>query len=213
MYRVLKQTGSFYLHCDFHAGQYLKCVCDEIFGYDNFQNEIIWYYSNKFAKTVDRCVRSHDNIYFYTKSQVYTYNPLLISSKSDNIAKYNKIDKNGNRYMEVSGRKRFYHGGKRVISDVWEIYHVNSQSKERIGYATQKPLELVNRIIKTSSNEDNIVADFFCGSGTSLIAAKFLGRKYFGVNINPEAVRLTKERLTSSRLLTAVINLQQKEMF
>lgn len=171
MKRVLKNTGSIYLQCDCRLVHYLKIEMDNIFGLNNFRNEIIWKYglggsgNREFAK-------KHDNILFYSKSKEYVFN-LQYETATSNKMK----------------------GCLKKMTSVWDIPNINNMSKERTGYNTQKPKELLERIIKASSNEGDIVADFFCGSGTTCVVAKELGRKYIGCDINPRAIEITNGRL------------------
>jgi len=187
LYRVLKPTGSFYLHCDWHAGHYLKVMCDEVFGQRNFQNEIIWSYRTGGASK-KRFGRKHDTIFFYTKSDSYTFNTQL--EKSYMMHKYGfkksnfKEDEQGQYSMVIS-------------KDWWEIPAVGSATKERWGYPTQKPERLLEKIIMASSNKSDIVLDAFCGCGTTLAVAHRLSRKWIGIDISPSAIALIKNRLAN----------------
>ena len=187
LYRVLKPTGSFYLHCDWHAGHYLKVMCDEVFGKNNFQNEIVWCYKTGGA-TKKRWGRKHHTIFFYTKSQAYTFNTQL--EKSYMMHKYGfkksnfKEDKQGQYSLVIS-------------KDWWEVPAVGSATKERWGYPTQKPERLLEKIIMASSNKGDIVMDAFCGCGTALAVAHRLGRRWIGIDISPSAIALIKNRLAN----------------
>ena len=196
MRRVLKDTGSIYLQCDYRLVHYLKVEMDNIFGVNNFRNEIIWHYQNFYKAKTFKTV--HDNILYYSKTLKYVYNPQYLYP--DNPDRYNREDDIGKYFTNGRGDKCYY-GKNLKCPDVWsylkekEFHVLNSQAKERVGYDTQKPKFLLERIIKTSSNEDDVVADFFCGSGTSLVVAKELGRNYIGCDINPRAVEITNQRL------------------
>ena len=176
MHRILKDTGSIYIHCDWRINHWIRLILDEIFGYDNFRNEIIWEYglggsgSKQFSK-------KHDNIYFYTKSINYNFNLQYEKATSEKMK-----------------------GLMKKMIDVWKIPTINNMSKERIGYISQKPKILLKRIIKASSNKNDIVADFFCGSGTTLMAAKDLSRNYIGCDISEKAVEITNERLNEIKI-------------
>jgi DNA modification methylase len=185
--RILKPTGSFYLHCDWHAGHYLKVMLDEIFGMNNFQNEIIWFYKTGGASK-KRFSRKHDTIYFYSKNDNYNFN--LQKERSYMMHKYGfkksdfAIDeKNGLQYSIV------------FLKDVWEIPSIGSATRERLGYPTQKPEKLLERIVKASSNEGDIVFDPFCGCGTTLAVAHKLNRQWIGIDVSPTACKLIKRRL------------------
>lgn len=189
LHRVLKPTGSFYLHCDWHASHHLRVMLDEIFGKDNFQNEIIWAYRTGGA-TQRRWSRKHDNIYFYTKTDNYTFNPQ--KEKSYMGADYNTGNKKVVLYDDNDGL------GKYTIvnaKDWWEISMMATSSKERLGYPTQKPEPLLEKIIKASSNEEDVILDAFCGCGTSLAVAQKLNRHWIGIDISPTAIKLVEKRL------------------
>jgi len=188
-WRVLKETGSIYVHCDWHASHYLKQVMDEVFGYDNFQNEIIWSYGVG-GVSKERWARKHDSILFYTKSDKYTFNVDAVREPYREKAKvmYKIID--GKQYL----RK---HPLGRVPQDVWDVPSLTNTAKERLGYPTQKPEALLDKIIKASSNEGDIVLDPFCGCGTTLASAKRLNRKWIGIDISRNACGVMKKRLGS----------------
>ena len=261
IYRVLKTTGCFYYHCDWHASHYIKALLDrdDLFGYSNFRNEIIWkrrygtfstvHESNKFGS----CTES---IFFYGKSKDAAFHPQY-SFKDENYLRYvektfRHVDENGRRYRiadlanpaprpnlmyEYKGykppkngwaisrekmeqwdkegrlyfpkdpngriqRKRFYDELKgKPIQNLWDdIEMISSQSAERLGYPTQKPLALLERIVKASSEEGDIVLDVFCGCGTTLIVSQQLKRKWIGIDISPTACRVMADRLESMGL-------------
>ena len=186
--RVLKPTGSFYLHCDWHAGHYLKIMLDDIFGYRNFQNEIIWYY-RRWTNISSRFQRMHDIIFFYAKHRKFKFNCLYQPFSEKTI--HREISVDGVTNLK---EKRDIDKGI-VMHDVWDIPYIHSQSKERLGYPTQKPEALLERIIKASSNKGDIVLDAFCGCGTTLVVAQKLKREWIGIDISPTAVKLAKARL------------------
>lgn len=188
LHRVLKPTGSFYLHCDWHAGHYLKVMMDEVFGDSNFQNEIVWCYKTGGA-TERRFGRKHHNIFFYTKSSNYTFN--LQKEKSYMMHEYGF--KKSNFQKDEKGQYSWV-----IAKDWWEIPAIGSATKERLGYPTQKPELLLERIIKASSNKGDIILDAFCGCGTTLAVAQKLGRRWIGIDISPSAIALIKNRLAKS---------------
>ena len=203
MYKILKQTGSFYLHCDWHASHYLKVMCDKIFGYKNLINEIVWSYGARATLRKKGFNNKHDTLLLYSKSKKYTYNPILLPYKDKKMKRYNKVDENGKKYALIK-RKRtdgtIYYGKcypKEGVpaNSVWTIPTMASTSKERLGYPTQKPEALLERIIKASSNEGGIIADFFCGCGTTIAVAKRLNRKFIGTDISPLGCKKMAERL------------------
>ena len=202
MHRLLKDTGSIYLHCDPNASHYLKVMMDTIFGRRNFKNEIVWHYQA--GKGSERAFkRKHDTLFFYTKSNLSSFNRQ--SKPVINPKRYKYTDENGRAY-DVNGQgNRYYLEEGQTCDDVWTYIHekqfqqINSQAKESLGYPTQKPLAVLERIIKASSNPGDVVFDPFCGSGTTLVAAKTLGRKYIGIDQNPEAVRIAQSRLNPTQ--------------
>ena len=214
MHRVLKDTGSLYLHCDPTASHYLKVLLDEIFGKNNFRNEISWCY-HKWTNKSNAFQHNHDIIYFYTKSNTYAFNKLENNNAvAAHYAKgyHTNTIKGGITQLIVYDAEKakaqiesekydkiVYREGvtKVVMPDWWNISILNSQSKERTGYPTQKPLALLHRIIKASSNEGDIVFDPFCGCATTCVAAQQLGRKWIGIDIEKQARNILIERLSN----------------
>ena len=251
MHRLLKDTGSFYLHCDPTMSHYLKLVCDMIFGEKNFRNEIVWQRTNAHNMKSKYFGKVHDVIFFYAKSSKYTWNEQYTEYSKEQLSRF-KEDENGrlykaenltfssanpNRQFEWRGVKppanrswgasleqleEWWNAGlilKRLdgaprmdglkmylddlkgksLNDWWEdISRVGNTSSESLGYPTQKPEALLERIIKASSNEGDVVADFFCGCGTTIAVAQKLNRKWVGADISHLAVRLIKKRLTET---------------
>jgi DNA modification methylase len=190
MKRLLKKTGSIYVHCDWHASHYIKVEMDKIFGYENFLNEIIWHYSAG-AVGKKHFGRKHDTILRYGKTKDTAFYP-------DNI-RVPYADSTLQRLMYSGAREKniekvLQRGGK-VPTDVWEIGIVQGNSVERIGYPTQKPEALVERIIKASTQEGDVVADFFCGGGTTPAVAQRLGRRWIACDQSRVAVAVTADRL------------------
>ncbi|QYO64305.1 DNA methyltransferase [Leptolyngbya sp. 7M] len=262
--RVLKKTGSFYYHCDWHASHYVKVMLDQIFGENNFQNEIIW--KRTFAhSSAKRYGPVHDSIFYYVASPSYIWNKVMqpydaeyldvfFDQKDENGRRWMRMDLTGDgvrrgesgkpwRGIDVTAKGRHWaipgeaaemynligrtvqekldeldrwgaihwpekEGGvpryKRYadrapgvpLQTIWtDIRPIHNLSKERLGYPTQKPLALLERIIKTSSNPNDIVLDAFCGCGTALVAAQNLGRQWIGIDISPTACRVMAKRL------------------
>lgn len=190
IHRVLKPTGSFYYHCDWHASHYVKVLLDSpsLFGYGNFQNEIVWLYKSGGASPLKRFSRKHDIILYYTKSEEYTFNGLREKSYNRGLKPYNF--EGVHEYQDDVG---WYTSVG--MKDYWEINMVGRTSHERLAYPTQKPEALLERIIRASSNEGDIVLDAFCGSGTTLAVAQRLKRRWIGMDISPEACALAEKRL------------------
>lgn len=206
MRRVLKKTGSIYVHCDWHASHYIKAEMDKIFGYENFLNEIVWHY-NTGGKGTDTFLRKHDVIYWYKKGKDYQFNKdaVAIPRKIGTAHLRHGVDEKGREYYEdfsprKSGKQyRWYLDEGLVPMDVWtDIQAINPSANERIGYPTQKPEELLERIIKASSKEEEIVADFFVGGGTTLAVAQKLNRRFIGCDSSRVAVSVTLDRLVKA---------------
>jgi DNA modification methylase len=249
MYRVLKKTGSIFLHCDWHANAYIRVdILDRIFGQKNLRGEIIWQRTNAHSDAKNKLAVLKDTIWYYSKSARMTYNPAYVALTEKYVGEFYKYDdgdgkglyrlgdltntrlggydyeykgykpnKNGWRCpietmrkwdkegliyfkKEKSGRlciKRYLSNSKgTLLGDVWtDITNVQGNSKERIGYPTQKPEALLERIIKCASNEGDIILDPFMGGGTTLAVAERLGRRFIGIDQSAVAVRVTEERL------------------
>jgi DNA modification methylase len=193
MYRVLKKTGSLYLHCDWHADAYIRTeVLDKIFGAKKFIAEIVWTYSWG-VRTSNRWNRKHDIIYNYSKGKKFTFN-------ADEVLEERTFSDSTKKRLEYKGaliRDRNNRGDSELAlpSDVWYIATINGMSKERIGYPTQKPEALLERIIKASSNPGDLVLDPFVGGGTTVAVADKLGRHWIGIDQSVQAVKVTELRL------------------
>ena len=194
LYRILKTTGSFYLHCDWHANAHLRIMLDEIFGDNNFRNEIIWCYRGAGYPKKDFGKR-HDTIFRYSKTSNCIFN------LDDIREEYAKATKERFKHYIGNVRKNRNFGVQKLNplgkqpDDWWQIQPVAPSAKERLGYPTQKPETLLERLIKASSNKGEIVLDAFCGCGTTLIVAQKLGRYWIGIDISPTAVKVMKNRL------------------
>ena len=204
MHRILKKEGSFYLHCDANAVFSLKPICDAIFGDNSFRRMIIWNVGSVsgFKSQVKGWVRQHDTILYYTKSQDFIFNKQYQPYKEEYINKmFRYKDEDGRLYRKRRGGKQYLDEKPgNLIGDVWNdiySYQTRTRSKEYLGYPTQKPEKLLERIILASSNKGDLVADFFCGSGTTLVVAKSLKRNWIGVDSNPKAIELCNKRLNS----------------
>jgi len=199
LHRVLKPTGSLYLHCDPTASHYLKLVLDQIFGPANFRNEIVWHY-RRWTGESKRFQRMHEIVFFYTKMDNYIFNKLIIPYTEGSVER--KLHgvlhrfKRGEEPVLVSDKQLQAEGVP--MNDVFQIPFVAPSAEERIGYPTQKPLALLERIIKASSNEGDVVLDPFCGCGTAVVAAQKLNRKWIGIDITHLAINLMRNRLKDS---------------
>jgi DNA modification methylase len=251
LHRVLKKTGSFYYHCDWHASHYVKVMLDQIFGENQFQNEIVWKRSSAHSDS-KRYGANHDTIFFYTSGKLWTWNKMFMPYSEDYLEqnyRYKDADGRRLRVSDMTANKpggdvsyewktpdgrtvkpykgRYWAYSKenmKQMHDAGLIYYrttgmpmlkhyldempgvplqtfwddirpVISGSEERLGFPTQKPLELLERIVKASSNENDIVLDAFCGCGTALVAAQKLKRQWIGIDVSPTACRVMAKRL------------------
>ena len=191
MRRLLKPTGSIYLHCDPTMGSYLRLLLDSIFGRNAFRNEIVWSYQ-RWTGATKHFQRMHDTLWFYAAAGA-GFNVLreAYSTKSQH--------KGARRTVFVGGQMAQSYTGdtsrQKAMRDVWEISYLNSQAKERTGYPTQKPLALLRRIIEASSNPGDVVLDPFAGCATACIAAEQLGREWVGIDISAKAAELVERRM------------------
>ncbi|MDE0243225.1 MAG: DNA methyltransferase [Candidatus Kaiserbacteria bacterium] len=227
MHRVLKETGSIYLHCDYHAGHYLKTILDCVFGHGNFRNEIVWQRDipGKGAKKGSKQFpRTHDTILFYSKGKEYLFNQITAELSEKQKKAYRYTEKSGRKYkavqlgdyseksiseMEEKGlihvsstgkkyKKYYLDEAEATVGNIWTDilgFGTKTAAGERTGYPTQKPLELMHRIIKASSGEGDIVLDPLCGCATALVAAEQLNRRWVGIDISPVARFLVRNRM------------------
>ena len=187
MHRILKETGSLYLHCDPTASHYLKILLDGVFGKQNFINEIIWYYKNA-SRGKQRLAKAHDIIFWYGRSKNYQFskNEILVPFESGMTQwRYSRGGQTGKEPPK----------GK-IPDDVFLLPSLNTMDKERMGYPTQKPLALLKWIVSMTSNEGDTVLDPFCGCATTCVAAQQLGRKWIGIDIEKQAVSILVQRLS-----------------
>ena len=204
MRELLSETGSIYLHCDWHRSAYLRLLLDEVFGPDRFRNEIVWSYFGFKRATSKKFPQKHDLIFSYTKSSEYTWNVQYKPHSPEYIKRFKK-DENGRLYRDdvnpTGGGTRIIYLDEvegDIIDSVWtDIPPVNPVAKERQNYPTQKPEALIERIIKASTNPGDIVFDCFMGSGTTQAVAMRLGRRFIGADINLGAIQTTTKRLLS----------------
>lgn len=190
---VMSEMASIYVHLDWHIGHYVKILMDEIFGEDNFRNEIIWYYDDKFATGGNSLDKNHDLIYLYGMTPIE--NPYMIPK--DEISKRALRRKVNGKTVDVrdeNGNKIYVEYDEKRIDDVWWIPRTIS-NKQTHGYATEKPIEILNRVISHSSNEGMLVADFFGGSGVTAAVANKLGRRFIHCDIGINSIETTRDRL------------------
>jgi site-specific DNA-methyltransferase (adenine-specific) len=202
--RVLKPTGTIYLHCDPTASHYLKLVMDAVFGPENFRNEIIWHYYNKFQRgDIPMFANDHDIIFFYTKQKGDSHQFASIHEEREKPIQQlaRKWDSRTKRIVNKKGEDghvMYRTVTHRKIDDVWRLPYIVPASKEGLGYPTQKPGALLERILEASSNEKSIVLDPFCGCGTTVATAQKLKRRWIGIDITHLAINLIKVRLADA---------------
>lgn len=197
---LLSDRGSLYLHCDWRTSAHLRLILDEIFGSTNILNEIIWSFNSR-TMASDWYARKHNNIFFVRKSSDHLFNgdAVRVPHNPDSEAQYNRVDEAGRRYKAQSGGGRTYLNPLgQPCPSVWDIQLLGSRDPERLEYPTQKPEKLIERMILASSDPGSIVADFFCGSGTTQSAAMKLGRRFIGADINLGAIQTTAKRVLSN---------------
>lgn len=201
MRTVLKDTGSIFFHCNSNSSNIARYVLDEIFGPRAFVSEIIWTY-RRWSNSQKGLIPSHQVIYFYAKTDAFKFNQILTdyseTTNADQILQRRIRDGRGKAvYERDENGEVVLSSAKRGVplGDVWEIPYLNPKATERVGYPTQKPILLLERIIELVTSPGDLILDPFCGSGTTLVAAKLNNRDAIGIDVLPEAVQLTKERL------------------
>jgi site-specific DNA-methyltransferase (adenine-specific) len=203
LHRVLKPTGSLYLHCDATASHYLKMLLDTVFGPGNYRNEVIWHYAKYQMRQMRKFIKNSDRLLFYVKDaeSEYVFNPQTVpldkpkrylrkqwSSELGRIVNFK--DEQGHTVMDEYTDQR--------IDDVWDIPYIAAPSKERLGYPTQKPIKLLERVIAVSSNPGDVLLDPFCGCGTAVAAAQKMDRAWIGIDITYLSIAVMKARLKDS---------------
>ena len=191
---LLTDDGSIYVHCDWRVNSYIRLIMDEVFGKDNFQNEIIWHYpsmsrSNRFFP------RKHDTIMFYAKNKDYIFNdnnPFVREKYAESTISRSQYAAGFN-----NDQANYLKSDTKLVDTIWKISHL--KGLESIGYPTQKPEKLLERVISASSNEGDIVCDFFCGSGTTLSVAEKLGRKWIGSDLGKFGIHTTRKRMIGAQ--------------
>jgi site-specific DNA-methyltransferase (adenine-specific) len=198
---LLKETGSIFVHCDKSAEHIVRAILDKVFGVKNFQSEIIWSYK-RWSNSKKGLLPTHQNIYFYSKSKAFKFNMIYTAysetTNIDQILQRRTRDKNNKSVYDLDENGQTKQADKKKgvpLSDVWDIPYLNPKAKERVGYPTQKPLVLLERIIELCTDEEDTVLDPFCGSGTTCVASKLLHRNYIGIDKSLDAITLSQSRL------------------
>ena len=205
MRELLADNGSIYVHCDWRVNAYMRLILDEVFGKSNFQREIVWDITvlSGYKSVAQNWIRGHESLVYYSKNSTnFIFNKQYTEHDEKYLSRFNKVDEDGRRYFDGRGKKRYLdeviEKGK-PMGDVWSDIMSFQQiptAKEKMGYPTQKPEALLERIIKVSSNPGDLVFDCFMGSGTTQAVAMKLGRRFIGADINLGAVETTTQRLT-----------------
>lgn len=196
---VMSETASIYVHLDWHIGHYVKILLDEVFGESHFLNEIVWHYYNKMQGNVNRFASNHDMIFVYTKNDDYLFKPVK-EKRDETIRQIKRVwDSKTQKLVNAkdeNGKIIYQESSEKTIDDVWRMSMLQPADKEEpVGYATQKPEALMERVIKASSNENMLVADFFGGSGTTAAVANKLGRKFIHCDIGINSIQAARDRL------------------
>lgn len=199
---LLCDDGSIFVHCDYRVDAVLKLLLDEVFGRRHQRNQIIWHYQSG-GRQYDQFSRKHDTIYWYSKTARWVFNKDAIGElrgtrKRNHMKRH--VDEDGRVYFTIKSAGkvyRYYEDERLTPPDVWtDISHLQQKDPQRTGYTTQKPTALLERIIKAASNEGDLVADFFCGSGTTLAVAEQLGRRWIGGDVGCYAIQSARKRLS-----------------
>ena len=194
MKELMSETGTISVHCDWHVGHLLRLLLDDVFGRDNFKNEIIWHYRRWPAKS-PLFQRSHDTIIWYGKSKKHTWNQLYDELSEATLKRFGGKKVRGETTKEVLEEE----SAGAPMRDVWDIPHVLGANPERVDYPTQKPIALLRRLIESVTEPDDIVADFFCGSGTTCVAAEMLGRKWIASDLGRFAIHTSTKRILETQ--------------
>jgi len=199
LHELLHETGTIYVHLDWHIGHYAKSILDQVFGGELLLNEVIWYYANKLPTGGNIFDRHHDLIYWYAKTKVHTFNEIRVESEYKGTQLQTK--KVGGKRVPIidpkTGKQVRVMSSDKPCGDMWRINMIHAQSEERVNYPTQKPEALLDRIIRASTNEDDLILDCFCGSGTTASVAEKLGRRWITSDLGRFAIHTTRKRLLS----------------
>ena len=219
LHQKLAVTGSLFFHCDRNAAHIVRILLDNVFGVKQFRAEIVWHY-RRWSNSKKGLLPSHQTIYHYSKSNAFKFNLIHTDySSSTNVdqilQKRERDSANKSIYAKGADGKVISNGGKQGVplGDVWDIPYLNPKAKERTGYPTQKPLLLLERILQLVTSEGDCVLDPFCGSGTTIVAAKLLNRNGIGMDISHDAVTLARERLTNPIRTTSNLLLKGRESY
>lgn len=197
---LLAENGSIFVHCDWHVGYLLRSLLNEVFGESNYLNEIVWYYYNKFQGNVNHFASNHDVIYWYRKSEAHRYEPQKEKRPEGTVRQIKrKWDSETNRIVNVKGpdgKVVYQETDERTVDDVWRISMLQPADRtQNTGFPTQKPKEVLRRIVEATTSPGDLVADFFSGSGTSMVMAEELGRRWIGCDLGRWGIHVSRKRL------------------
>jgi adenine-specific DNA-methyltransferase len=197
---LLGDRGSIFVHCDWHVSAMLRAMLDEVFGRSNFRNELVWWYYNKYQGNIKRFASNHDVVFWYTKSSEYIFNRQR-EQREKPVQQIKRVwDPHKNALVNakdpITGKVIYQESTERTIDDVWRLSMLQPADKtEYLGYVTQKPESLVRRVIQAASNEGELVADLFCGSGTVGAVAEKLGRRWIMADLGRFSIHTSRKRL------------------
>ena len=215
----LQLDGSIVVHCDKNASHHIRFLLDDVFGADQFRSEIIWTYK-RWSNSQRGLTPNHQTLFWYSMSETYTFNEEFGDySPTTNLDQILQRRTRDTRNKSVYDKDKFgdtiFKGQKKGVpmSDVWDIPFLNPKAKERTGYPTQKPVQLLARLIKLLTDPEDAVLDPFCGSGTTLVAAQELGRNFTGIDLSLDAVTLAKQRLQSPIITYSAVASNGRDSF
>ncbi len=199
MHDLLAEDGSIYVHCDYRVSAFMRLILDEVFGKDNFKNEVVWHYKLGMKARSKKFHSQHDTLFWYAKdSKSFHFTevrkPLEETVRRPKL-KFDSKTKKAYQMKDENGKPLYIDYDDELVGTVWDILNIPPKSSERLGYPTQKPEELIKRIIETHTNEGELIADFFCGSGTTLATAENLGRKWIGSDLGKFGIHTSRKRM------------------
>jgi len=199
MQELLCEKGSIFIHCDWHVNFLLRSILNEVFGKGRYRNEIVWYYYNKFQGNVGQFAANHDIIYWYSKESHFSFVPIKEMREKPVKQLKRAWDKEKGKIVNVrgaDGKVEYIESNEKTIDDVWRISMLQpADKKENLGFITQKPETIVERIIRACTKKDDLIADFFCGSGTTGAVAEKLGRRWIMADLGRFAIHTSRKRL------------------
>jgi site-specific DNA-methyltransferase (adenine-specific) len=217
--QVMKPTATIFFHCDRTASHHIRFVLDEVFGSDQFQSEIIWFYK-RWSNAKRGLLNAHQTIFMYSKTSDFKFNTLYQdyseTTNLDQILQKRQRDTEGKTTYALDNDGAVVLNGVKKgvpLTDVWEIPYLNPKANERVGYPTQKPILLLERIINIVTDPHDVVLDPFCGSGSTLVASHLLDRSYIGIDTSQDAIKLAQKRLSNPIRTTSHVLIEGRESY